>query len=249
MRKPFQGVWNIIRFNWHFYVLALALVIVLIVAANSMLLLLQPFIQLFVVLVVGSVFVSLLASWYVYDVSGLYEMEWVDQEDGHQRILNINAGFDETSHLLKEKFKGAEFTLFDFYDPTKHTEVSIKRARKAYPAPLDTIQVTTDYLPLQDNSIDKIFVILAAHEVRDELERAVFFKELVRVLKPTGQIHITEHLRDLPNFMAYTIGFFHFYSKKTWLKTFQNAQLAVRSEKKITPFISTFILVKNGSAY
>jgi hypothetical protein len=30
LRTPFQGVWNVIRFNWHFYFLSTALLLLLI---------------------------------------------------------------------------------------------------------------------------------------------------------------------------------------------------------------------------
>jgi ubiquinone/menaquinone biosynthesis C-methylase UbiE len=99
-----------------------------------------------------------------------------------------------------------------------------------------------------DNSADKIFIIFAAHEIRNVQERIEFFKELRRVLKPTGEIIITEHLRDIPNFLAYNIGFLHFYSKPTWLHIFKLAELTLKNEQKITPFISTFTLTKYGVA-
>ncbi|MEO7045031.1 MAG: methyltransferase, partial [Ferruginibacter sp.] len=96
-------------------------------------------------------------------------------------------------------------------------------------------------------SIDKIFTILSAHEIRDDKERVSFFEELHRVLNSTGQIIVTEHLRDTANFLAYNIGFFHFHSKATWLKTFQLSGFQIVNEIKITPFITTFILEKNGT--
>ena len=34
MRKSFQGVMNIIRFNWHFYVFAFILVLLLVIVGN-----------------------------------------------------------------------------------------------------------------------------------------------------------------------------------------------------------------------
>ena len=136
--------------------------------------------------------------------------------------------------------------MFDFYDPAKHTEVSIRRAREAYPPFPNTQQVKPADLPLQDNSADKIFAILSAHEIRNEIERKSFFQELRRVLSPTGQIIVTEHLRDTANFLAYNIGAFHFHSKASWLKAFQSSGLRVSEEIKITPFITTFILDKNG---
>jgi ubiquinone/menaquinone biosynthesis C-methylase UbiE len=97
-------------------------------------------------------------------------------------------------------------------------------------------------------SFYKIFAILSAHEIRNDEERNSFFKELRRALTATGQIIVTEHLRDTANLLAYNIGFFHFHSKKTWLNTFHSAGLSVASEIKITPFITTFILDKNGTA-
>ena len=164
-------------------------------------------------------------------------------------ILNFTAGFDETSILIKNKFPEANLNSFDFYDPAKNTEISIKRARKAYPPYPGTSQVNTSSLPSETGSADLIFVIFAAHEIRKEVERDIFFNELKRILKPAGKIVLTEHLRDLPNFLAYTIGFFHFMPLSSWRRTFNKCGLKVSDEFKITPFVSTFILEKHGTAH
>lgn len=249
MRKPFQGVWNIIRFNWQFYIVAIAAVILLLLLRNNLTTALRAAAIVLVILITVSTLISLFVSCYIYDFSNLYKLSWLPntQTNDKEKIANINAGFDETSNLLKNKFANSELFVFDFYDPAKHTAVSIKRARKAYPPFPNTKQVTTSLLPLQDNSTDKIFAILSAHEIRNEEERNSFFKELRRVLKPTGQIIVTEHLRDSANFLAYNIGCFHFHSRPTWLNTFQNAELRIANEIKTTPFITTFILEKNGT--
>ncbi|MEO9070107.1 MAG: methyltransferase domain-containing protein [Ginsengibacter sp.] len=247
MRKPFQGVRNIIRFNWHFYVLALGLIILIFYFGDrlSTNLIIK---DMLLVLIIGSTLISLLVSTYIYDFSNLYKLSWLDkfESSNHEKIININAGFDETSFLLKSKFENCEISVLDFYDPKKHTEISIKRARKAYPPFPNTQQVKTTNLPLQDNSADKIFTILSAHEIRNVVERESFFRELRRALSPTGQIIVTEHLRDTANFLAYNIGAFHFHSKATWHKAFQSSSLRIVKEIKITPFITTFILDKNG---
>lgn len=250
MRKPFQGVWNIVWFNWHFYILSfgtLLFLVLLIRYADSAL---RSFLIVLSIFLFASILISLCISYFVYDLSGFYKLNWVDKVvmSVESKIININAGFDETSILLKDKFPNSELLVFDFYDPKKHTEVSIKRARKAYPLFPNTISVTTTDLPTLDNSADIIFIIFAAHEIRNEQERIKFFKELKRVLKPTGEIFITEHLRDLPNFLAYNIGFLHFYSKQSWLHVFQFSGLSLKNEKKITPFISSFTLTKYGVA-
>ena len=250
MRKPFQGVWNIVRFNWHFYILSFAVLLLLLLLLNYTRSSFQIHLFIAGLLIFLPTFISLSVSYYVYDLSGLYNLNWIDsfKDNEINSIVNINAGFDETSILLKNKFPNSELLVFDFYDPKKHTEVSIKRARKTYALFPNTKSVSATRLPTPDNSADKIFVIFAAHEIRNEQERNDFFKELKRVIKPTGEILITEHLRDVPNFLAYTIGFLHFYSKQTWLKVFQLTGLSVKSEKKITPFISTFTLTKYGTA-
>ena len=248
MRKPFQGVWNIVRFNWQFYVLAIVSTIVLLLLRNNFNAALRAASDILMVLIIGSTLISLVVSCYTYDFSNLYNLSWLNNLPikNNGKIVNINAGFDETSNLLKSKFANSELIVLDFYDPTKHTEVSIKRARKAYPPFPNTQQVKPTDLPLQDNSADKIFAILSAHEIRNEEERKSFFQEFRRVLSPTGQIIVTEHLRDTANFLAYNIGAFHFHSKASWLNAFESSGLRVVEEIKITPFITTFILDKNG---
>lgn len=242
LRKPFQGVLNIIRFNWHFYVLALALILGLSGLASFFESPVNTLLLVSAVLISLSTLISLLASMYAYDFSGLYDLQWIDEQKAVQVIVNINAGFDETSVLLKEQFKKAKLITLDFYDPQKHTEVSIKRARKAYPPYPGTKRIQTDKLELAEASADIIFITLAAHEIRDEAERLLFFKELRKTLKPQGKIYVTEHLRDTANFLTYNIGFFHFYSKKSWLKIFSEAELKVEKELKITGLISVFVL-------
>lgn len=248
IRKPFQGLENIIRFNWHYYAFSLALVVLVLTIQyyfNSF----TVIGSLLVLLIVCSTFISLLASAYIYDFSDLYKFLWLKnlKQGEKEKILNINAGFDETSILLESKFASSELVVADFYDPAKHTEISIKRARKAYPPFPNTQQVSTTHLPIQDNSADKIFTILSAHEIRSDEERVAFFKELQRIVTPSGQVIVTEHLRDTANFLAYNLGFFHFHSKATWLKTFHLSGLNVSKEIKITLFITTFILDKNGT--
>ncbi len=248
LRKSFEGIWNIIRFNWHFYAGAAVAVILVFLAGEW----LAPgygfYARLLCVLMVLPVVVSLLVSWYVYDLSGLYSFSWLPEAGitATGKIVNINAGFDETSVLLHQKFPGAQLYVFDFYDASKHTEVSIKRARAAYPPYPGTEPIKTSHIPMEQDSADGIFIIFAAHEIRKEEERDVFFAALRRILRPGGKIVVMEHLRDLPNFLAYTIGFFHFMPKASWLRTFERTGLRVAKVIKVTPFISTFILEEYG---
>jgi hypothetical protein len=47
-----------------------------------------------------------------------------------------------------------------------------------------------------------------------------------------------EHLRDFPNFVAFTIGFTHFFSKAIWKNAFTEAGFTTFTEQKFTPFMS-----------
>ena len=250
LRSGFPGVWNIVRFNWHFYAIACGLLLLVALVYPHLPASLQLYAGIGCALGGGALLISLLVSGYIYDYSDLYQLNWLDalQTDQCMDIVNIHAGFDETSGLLQHKFPHATLRVLDFYNPEKHTEISIQRARKARPPYPGTIQVDTSDLPLVAASADMILLLLAAHEIRNEAERVVFFRHLHRVVKPSGRIVVTEHLRDTPNFLAYTIGFLHFHSKKTWLQTFRLSGLSLENEIKITPFISTFILKKHGDA-
>ena len=183
MRKPFQGVWNIIRFNWQFYVLAFVSIFVLFLLRNYINVTLRAVFDILIIVILSSTFISLVVSWYIYDFSNLYKLSWLDRLtiNGNEKIVNISAGFDETSTLLEHKFTHSELIVLDFYDAAKHTEVSIQRARRAFPPFPNTLQVETDHMPFPDNSFQKVFAILAAHEIRNADERNSFFKELRRI--------------------------------------------------------------------
>jgi SAM-dependent methyltransferase len=245
-RKPLQGVGNIIRFNWPFYVAAFSVIIAIVFFKHHLPGPVQSFVFVLALLAGFTILVSLLVSFYVYDVSNLYQLNWLPGLN-HKKVLTINAGFDETSAMIKTKYPNSELVICDFFDPEKHTEASIKRARAAYPPSENTIRVTTAHLPFAHHAFDEVLAILSAHEIRDAQERIGFFKELHRVTKPGGRIFVTEHVRDLNNFIAYTIGFFHFHSKADWLHTFNEANLSVKQEIKTTPFITTFMLEKHGN--
>ncbi|MEQ1732529.1 MAG: methyltransferase domain-containing protein [Bacteroidia bacterium] len=245
-RKPLQGVANIVRFNWHFYIIALVSICAMLYLAGFVAQSYTYILYGICIAIILSMLTSLAVSFYVYDVSNLYSLYWFDAiaVPNNATIVNINAGFDETSALLQHKYPKCTLAVLDFYNPATHTEVSIKRARSAYPPYPNTQQISTNYLPLNANSVDVIAVTFAAHEIRNNDERMAFFNELKRIIKPTGKIIITEHLRDWPNFTAYNIGYFHFLSKQTWQSNIATAQLTLFKEIKITPFISSFILHK-----
>lgn len=246
IRKPFQGVLNIVKFNWHFYLIAAAFVCAVLAVAVF----LKPILFWVCVLAISaalvSTVVSLAVSYYVYDYSGLYNFKWLNEltKQNPQSIVNIHSGLDETSGTLAKHFPDAKLSVFDFYDPKKHTEISIVRAREAYPPYPATITINTESLPLAPRSTDIIFNILALHEIRNRDERISFLKQQRSAISEDGYCVVMEHLRDVPNFLAYSIGAFHFHSKKEWMQNFSQAGFRIGKSFKVTPFISVFILKK-----
>jgi SAM-dependent methyltransferase len=242
-RRKFQGVLNILSFNRHFYVfglIALAMIIgsKIIFNWNN---------SFFLLLIFGFIYgltMPLIVSAYVYDFSGFYDFDWLKKiklEDSKEKLnLNINAGFDETSYLIKEIFSKSELQVFDFYNAKQHTEPAIVRARKVSMVYPNTQQIDSSSIPLTDNSVDTIFLLSAIHEIRNQDEKIQFLKECRRVCKPNGNVIMVEHLRDFPNFLAFTIGFIHFFSKSTWKMVFSEAGFTSIKETKFTPFMSIF---------
>jgi ubiquinone/menaquinone biosynthesis C-methylase UbiE len=110
----------------------------------------------------------------------------------------------------------------------------------------NTQRIMSNNIPLNNGSVDTIFLLSAAHEIRSQEEKVQFLKECNRICKQNAQIIMVEHLRDFPNFIAFSIGFTHFFSKSTWKKAFNEAGLSSFNETKFTPFMSIFIVQKNG---
>lgn len=242
-RRKFQGVLNILSFNRHFYVFGLGVLLALLIS--------QAFIKwpnfIFWIIVAAFLYgliMPLLVSAYVYDFSGYYDLYWmedlIEDQERFKSIVNINAGFDETSYIIKSKFPHSDLNVFDFYNAKQHTEPAIKRARKVSLGYPDTRQVSTQSIPLQDRSVDIIFLLSAAHEIRSNEEKVLFLKECHRVCKPGGKVIMVEHLRDFFNFLAFSVGFTHFFSRSVWKRAFERAGFASFHETKFTPFMSIF---------
>lgn len=249
-RKPYQGLINIISFNRHFYMAAL-LIVLLLLCGIVFLPSLRLWLWLALAIVVLPLFLSLFVSHFIYDRSGFYQLAWLNafQLNSPWQIANVTAGFDETSWLIQKKFPQATLRVFDFYNAERHTETSIERARKkGWVHPL-TEQIDTGHLPVEAGSIDLVIAIFSLHEIRDHSERVGFLAELADSLRPGGKIIVVEHGRDLANFLAYNIGFFHFHSKKEWEDSFREAMLSIRKRSRFTPFINIYSLEKNGTPY
>ena len=242
-RRKFQGVLNILSFNRHFYFFGLA-VLALIITGHLIFSLTNFLFWISILAFLYGLIMPLIVSAYVYDFSGYYNFKWLKNfnitDSKEKQFLNINAGFDETSFIIKNLFPQSDLKAFDFYNAEQHTEPAIIRARKVSLVYPNTQQIKSTYIPLEDNSVDIIFLLSAAHEIRSYSEKVQFLSECHRLCKPNGRVIMVEHLRDFPNFLAFSIGFTHFFSKKVWKKAFKEAGFLSFNETKFTPFMSVF---------
>lgn len=121
----FKGVSQIVRFNWPFYASALFAGVLALLVKPALPQSFEVWVEFAVLFGALSVFLTLIASWFVYDLCDLYSFNYLSV-GSPQRIANIHAGFDETTSALKAKYPGSIIDVYDFYDPQKHTEASIR---------------------------------------------------------------------------------------------------------------------------
>lgn len=243
--STYAGVLKIMRFNWPWYVGAL-LVTAVTLGALMARTFPEPWATIAWLLVAVAdtwLLLSLVVSHLIYDRSTVARGGWLDAEAAKEAAAEVaifHLGQDEASAQAARTLPSANRQTFDVFDQTHSGSPSLRRARalagqRSTPAALDR-------LPLADNSIDLGLVIFAAHEIRLDGTRAMFFRELARLIRPTGRVLVVEHLRDGWNLLAYGPGAFHFLTRRTWLQTFAQAGLRVTQETSLTPWVRRFEL-------
>jgi len=244
-RGQFEGVRNIVRFNAPFFVAAVAMISGSILGAAV--LPLPPWTRrLLAAGGVGAAWwlaLSLAASHWIYDRSPLYHWSWLRAHFGAapRRLVNVHAGFDESSAGIAAIFPQAELEVFDFYDPVQSPEPSIERARRSQSPAIPARKIAAGAWPRESGSADGVMLILAGHELRQRADRDALFAEVGRVLTPGGRLVLVEHLRDWANFAAFGPGFLHFFSGREWRRAVAAGGLRIIAERSITPFVHVFI--------
>lgn len=243
-RGQYDGVLQIVRYNWPFYVAA----VVGGAGVVALVLLLRPPSLISLILIAGAtaaVFwlaISVAVSHYVYDRSELYRWQWIRERvmEDPRHVVNIHAGLDETSVALQEIFPASEVTILDIYDDEDMPEPSIARARRDTRGALASVSADFRALPLEPESAELVTLIFVAHELRRREAKEALFREIARILKPGGRLLIVEHLRDTWNFLAFGPGAFHFFPRSEWLAVSRATGLRLTTELKRTPFVTAF---------
>jgi hypothetical protein len=236
----------VVSFNRHFFALALLACAVglglLAVLSNP---LLRAGIALGVSLAVYFMAASVIASYFIYDASDLYKLSrWPARclpkppEEG----IVVHAGFDPASPAIRARFPHMRLRILDFFDPRQTTEASIQRAHQLCPPSGLSEPISASAWPVATGTQDVVFALSAAHELRRAEERAAFFREAKRVIGARSKIIVIEQLRDLANYACFGVAALHFLSRRTWMESFAQANLAVVGEFRITPFMRVFVL-------
>jgi hypothetical protein len=244
--KPYQGLWQIIRFNPWFYAVAISGL----VAGATMIYGYWEVAPLWLKLLVAGGYglacwwtlVSLLVSHWVYDRSDWPRGQWFQRMllgTAALRILNVHAGFDETTRRLRAWLPGSSVQSLSLFDPTRLTEKSIHRAAAYRPSPNDERLGSPEAWPVPVRTYDLVCFLLSAHEFRQHKERVALLQRAAESLAvgEEAAILLVEHVRDAANFMAFGPGFLHFHSVATWQRAWEAAGLKVLVEDRVTPFL------------
>ena len=131
---PFDGMLEILRYNWPQYAVGAGAILLGATLATAIPL---P-VPLKVALLIGSSFAtwwliaSLAVSYYVYDVSPLYRWDWLADflPQRPRQWVNIHVGLDDSTPALRRLFPDATGRVLDVFDEREMGETSIRRARR-----------------------------------------------------------------------------------------------------------------------
>ncbi len=240
----------VVLFNWHFFLIA---ALACLAGLAGMYLIDIGWIRVMLGLGIGAavyfMVASVVASYLVYDHSDLYKMNWWPQRvmpNAATDAVLVHAGFDPASRKLVQKYPDVNWQILDFFSTETTTETSIRTARKLFPPMENESQISPEHWPLADQSQDVVFAISAAHEIRDDQQRAAFFGEARRVLRSGGRLVVIEQLRDVTNLLAFGAAFLHFLSYRTWLRSFEASGFDAPAEFRLSPWMKVFVLSAPG---
>jgi hypothetical protein len=256
-RGRLSGMMQIVRFNpWSYAVGALMVIagIVLLVACGSSLpIWIRCGATAAVALAAWWFTASLIVSHWVYDLSDWPKGTWLKQALAGlkpSRVLNVHAGFDETTGRLRAWLPDSEIIPLNVFDKALHTESSLLRARASQIPVPGTVSARHDDWPSLCLDCDAILILLTAHEFRTPHTRRALLIHARKSLRrgENSVIILAEHTRDTANFVAFGPGFLHFHSVATWRSDWEAVGFTLSRSERVTPFLRVWTLRAMGSA-
>ena len=110
----------------------------------------------------------------------------------HHRILDIGCGTGTLVVMLKRQFPAVQVFGLD-PDPKALRRARSKVRRAAISAQLD--RGFADELPYKDGTFDRVLSSFMFHHLKDR-ERESTLREVLRVLKPGGSLHLLDFVTD-----------------------------------------------------
>jgi ubiquinone/menaquinone biosynthesis C-methylase UbiE len=105
--------------------------------------------------------------------------------EGYERILHFGVGTATLSIMAKQQFPSIKITGIDV--DSKILEI----AKNKVNGKVQVLQYDGSHILLPDRSIDKIISSLVFHHI-STANKKIVLKELQRVLKPRGELHIAD---------------------------------------------------------
>jgi len=241
--RPVRAI-DVIWFNWPTYLGAILVIVVgiAVLASPGVPAPLRVPVAIGIALTAWWLLASSLVSWWVYEGSGVTRWRWLGSvvTSPPSSWLNVTTGFDDTSEPLAVVFPDGGGTSIDVFDPHARHDGPALRARRTRP-PRGLTAAPGGPLPAAAGSFDAVFLLMAAHEIRDGGNRRALLAETARVLRPTGRVVLVEHLRNLVNAIVFGPGVPHFLGRATWLADASAAGLRLVEDRSLTPFASRLV--------
>lgn len=92
--------------------------------------------------------------------------------------------------------------------------------------------------------VDAVFLIFAAHELRQTEDRERLFDECARVLRPGGRLVLLEHLRDSRNTAVLGPVAWHFLPRAEWFRLAAHAGLRPAAEHRIAGLVTALAFTR-----
>jgi hypothetical protein len=198
------------------------------------------------ILILVNIALSLFASYQLYDQSNLYQPEKLfsdlEFKDDDKGIL-LHASFDPVSKKLENLIQPQNLKVYNLYGNRHEEEQSIKISNQVFPPHPKQVNVDPTNLKDASDSIDYIFAITSAHEILTQDKRVQFFKEAKRIMKNDGTLILCEQMRNLVNFIFFSLGAFHFVTFKDWERAINESGLKITRKEKLTTW-GTIMYIK-----